>query len=105
VEVLEAIADRLPSYFPIPTPRGKSKKNSNFEEVLAKLRGEPKSITTKRKMTIVGQLAELPRKLTTRLTLFTAALIHVNDYIKDLLEIIRLYTKHYPEPVPELPNK
>ena len=104
VEVLEAIADSLAIAISQSQLHGQIQEELELlEEVLAKLRKTEEHLLQSEKMTIVGQLAAgIAQEINNPINFIYGSLIHVNDYIKDLLEIIRLYTKHYPEPVPEI---
>ena len=104
VEVLEAIADSLAIAISQSQLHGQIQEELELlEEVLAKLRRTEEHLLQSEKMTIVGQLAAgIAQEINNPINFIYGSLIHVNDYIKDLLEIIRLYTKHYPEPVPEI---
>ena len=104
VEVLEAIADSLAIAISQSQLQGQIQEQLELlEELLAKLRRTEEHLLQSEKMTIVGQLAAgIAQEINNPINFIYGSLIHVNDYIKDLLEIIRLYTKHYPEPVPEI---
>ncbi|MEG3839030.1 cache domain-containing protein [Microcoleus sp. herbarium14] len=104
VEVLEAIADSLAIAISQSQLHGQIQEELKLlEEVLAKLRRTEEHLVQSEKMTIVGQLAAgIAQEINNPINFIYGSLIHVNDYIKDLLEIIRLYTEHYPEPVPEI---
>jgi signal transduction histidine kinase len=52
---------------------------------------------------MVGQLAaEVVQEINNPINFIYGRLIHFNDYIKDLLNIIRLYREQYPQPVPRI---
>lgn len=54
-------------------------------------------------MTVLGQLAAgIAREINNPINFIYGSMIHLNDYIKDLLTIIRLYSEQYPEPVPRI---
>ena len=104
VEVLEAIADSLAIAISQSQLQAQIQEELKLlEELLAKLRRTEEHLVQSEKMTIVGQLAAgIAQEINNPINFIYGSLIHVNDYIKDLLEIIRLYTEHYPEPVPEI---
>src|SRR6476469_1372341 len=84
---------RWRSQFPNPNSTGKFR---STEELLVQ----------SEKMTIIGQLtAEVAREINTPINFIYGRLIHLNDYIKDLLKIIRLYREQYPEPGPRIAKK
>ncbi|WP_445310188.1 cache domain-containing protein [Microcoleus vaginatus] len=104
VEVLEAIADSLAIAISQSQLHGQIQEELKLlEEVLAKLRITEEHLVQSEKMTIVGQLAaEVAQEINNPINFIYGRLIHVNDYIKDLLNIIRLYREQYPEPVPRI---
>ncbi|MEG4959427.1 MULTISPECIES: ATP-binding protein [unclassified Microcoleus] len=104
VEVLEAIADSLAIAISQSQLHGQSQEDLKLlEEVLAKLRRNEEHLVESEKMAIVGQLAaEVAQEINNPINFIYGRLIHLNDYIKDLLNIIRLYREQYPEPVPRI---
>ncbi len=104
VEVLEAIADSLAIAISQSQLHGQIQEDLKLlEEVLAKLRRNEEHLVETEKMTVVGQLAaEVAREINNPINFIYGRLIHLNDYIKDLLNIIRLYREQYPEPVPRI---
>ncbi|WP_333450494.1 cache domain-containing protein [Microcoleus sp. herbarium5] len=104
VEVLEAIADSLAIAISQSQLHGQIQEELKLlEEVLAKLRITEEHLVQSEKMTIIGQLtAEVAQEINNPINFIYGRLIHVNDYIKDLLNIIRLYREQYPEPVPRI---
>jgi len=107
VEVLEAIADSLAIAISQSQLHGQIQEELKLlEEVLAKLRSTEELLVQSEKMTIIGQLtAEVAREINTPINFIYGRLIHLNDYIKDLLKIIRLYREQYPEPGPRIAKK
>ncbi|MBD1810619.1 ATP-binding protein [Microcoleus vaginatus DQ-U2] len=104
VEVLEAIADSLAIAISQSQLHGQIQQELKLlEEVLAKLRITEEHLVQSEKMTIIGQLAaEVAQEINNPINFIYGRLIHVNDYIKDLLNIIRLYREQYPDPVPRI---
>lgn len=104
VEVLEAIADSLAIAISQSQLHGQIQEELKLlEEVLAKLRITEEHLVQSEKMTIIGQLAaEVAQEINNPINFIYGRLIHVNDYITDLLNIIRLYREQYPEPVPRI---
>ena len=102
VEVLEAIADSLA--IAIAQSQLHEQIQEEFkllEEVLAKLRRTEEHLIESEKMTIVGQLAAgIVQEINNPINFIYGSLIHVNDYLKDLLNIIQFYGEQYPESVP-----
>src|SRR6476469_167719 len=107
VEVLEAIADSLAIAISQSQLHGQIQEDIKLlEEVLAKLRITEEHLVQSEKITMVGQLAaEVAREINNPINFIYGRLIHLNDYIKDLLHIIRLYREQYPEPVPGIAKK
>ncbi|MEG4913680.1 cache domain-containing protein [Microcoleus sp. B7-D4] len=107
VEVLEAIADSLAIAISQSQLHGQIQEEIQLlEEVLAKLIITEEHLVQSEKITIVGQLAsEVAQEINNPINFIYGRLIHLNDYIKDLLSIIRLYREQYPEPVPRIAKK
>ncbi|MEG4376825.1 MULTISPECIES: cache domain-containing protein [unclassified Microcoleus] len=107
VQVLEAIADSLAIAISQSQLHGQVQEELKLlEEVLAKLRITEEHLAQSEKITMVGQLAaEVAREINNPINFIYGRLIHLNDYIKDLLHIIRLYRQQYPEPVPRIAKK
>ncbi|MEG4575647.1 cache domain-containing protein [Microcoleus sp. N3A4] len=104
VEVLEAIADSLAIAISQSQLHGQIQEELKLlEEVFAKLRRTEEHLVQSEKMTIIGQLAaEVSKDINNPINFIYGRLIHLNDYIKDLLDIIRLYREQYPQPVPRI---
>ncbi|WP_333157876.1 cache domain-containing protein [Microcoleus sp. Pol14C4] len=100
VEVLEAIADLLGVAISQSQLHGQIQDNFKLlEEVLVKLRRTEEHLVQRERMTSVGQLAaEVVQEINNPINFIYGRLIHLNDYIKYLLHIIRLYREQYPEP-------
>ncbi|MEG4072886.1 cache domain-containing protein [Microcoleus sp. Pol14C2] len=100
VEVLEAIADLLGVAISQSQVHGQIQENFKLlEEVLVKLRRTEEHLVQRERMTSVGQLAaEVAQEINNPINFIYGRLIHLNDYIKYLLHIIRLYREQYPEP-------
>jgi len=101
VEVLEAIADSLAIAISQSQLHGLIQEELKvLEEVFAKLRRTEEHLVQSEKITMVGQLAaEVVQEINNPINFIYGRLIHLNDYIKDLLNIIRLYREQYPQPV------
>ncbi|MEG4802542.1 cache domain-containing protein [Microcoleus sp. ARI1-B5] len=104
MEVLEAIADSLAIAISQSQLHGQIQEDIQLlEEVLAQLRRTEEHLVQSEKMTIVGQLAAgMAQEINNPINFIYGRLIHVNDYLKDLLNIISLYREQYPEPVPRI---
>ncbi|MEG4119901.1 ATP-binding protein [Microcoleus sp. N9_B4] len=104
---MEAIADSLAIAISQSQLHGQIQEELKLlEEVLAKLRITEEHLVQSEKITMVGQLAaEVAQEINNPINFIYGRLIHLNDYIKDLLHIIRLYREQYPEPVPRIAKK
>jgi two-component system, NtrC family, sensor kinase len=104
MEVLEAVADSLAIAISQSHIYGQIQEQLKvLEEVFAKLRRTEEHLVESEKMTILGQLAAgIAREINNPINFIYGSMIHLNDYIKDLLTIIRLYSEQYPEPVPQI---
>ena len=104
VEVLETIADSLAIAISQSQLQGQIQEELKLlEEGLAKLRRTEEHLVQSEKMTIVGQLAAgIAQEINNPINFIYGSLIHVNDYIKYLLNIIRLYSEQYPQPGPRI---
>ncbi|WP_293149934.1 MULTISPECIES: cache domain-containing protein [unclassified Microcoleus] len=101
VEVLEAIADSLAIAISQSQLHGQIQEELKLlEEVLAQLRRTEEHLVQSEKMTIVGQLAAgIAQEINNPINFIYGRLIHVNDYLNNLLNILRLYREQYPTPV------
>jgi two-component system NtrC family sensor kinase len=104
VEVLEAIADSLAIAISQSQLHGQVQEELKLlEEVFAKLRRTEEHLVQSEKITMVGQLAaEAVQKINNPINFIYGRLSHLNDYIKNLLKIVRLYREQYPQPVPQI---
>ncbi|MEG4037992.1 cache domain-containing protein [Microcoleus sp. S11D4] len=104
LEILEAIADSLAIAISQSQLQGQIQEELKLlEEVLAQLRKTEEHLVKSEKMAILGQLAAgISQDINNPINFIYGRLIHVNDYIKYLLEIIHLYREQYPQPVPRI---
>ncbi|MCC3407766.1 MAG: GAF domain-containing protein [Microcoleus sp. PH2017_10_PVI_O_A] len=104
VEVLETIADSLAIAISQSQLHGQIQEELKLlEEVLAQLRRTEEHLVQSEKMTIVGQLAAgIAQEINNPINFIYGRLIHVNDSLNDLLNILRLYREQYPTPVPRI---
>ncbi|WP_424410490.1 cache domain-containing protein [Microcoleus sp.] len=104
LEVLEATADSLAIAISQSQLQGQIQEELKLlEELLAQLRRTEEHLVKSEKMAILGQLAAgISEDINNPINFIYGRLIHVNDYIKYLLEIIRLYREQYPQPVPRI---
>jgi two-component system, NtrC family, sensor kinase len=101
IEVLEAVADSLAIAISQSQLYDQMQEQLKLlEEVLIKLRRTEEHLVQSEKMTVLGQLAAgIAREINNPINFIYGSMIHLNDYIKDLLNIIHLYSEQYPEPV------
>ncbi|MBC6476618.1 MAG: PAS domain S-box protein [Hormoscilla sp. GM7CHS1pb] len=79
------------------------KKNEQLSETLADLKRTQLQLIQAEKMSSIGQMvAGVAHEINNPVNFIYGNLTHAEDYIKDLLEIIRLYDRHYPQPHPEI---
>ncbi len=104
MEVLQAVTDSLAIAISQSQLQGKNQEQLKFvEEVLAKLRIIEEHLMQNQRTTIVGKLAaEIAKEINNQINFIYGNLIHVNDYLQDLFNIIRIYADKYPESVPEI---
>ncbi len=104
MEVLEAVADSLAIAISQSQLNGEVQDQLKLlEEVFAKLRRTEEHLVKKEKITILGKLAAgIASESNNQINFVYGHLLHINDYIKDLLNIIRLYSDKHPESVREI---
>lgn len=78
-------------------------KAHELEQTLQKLTSAQSQLVQGEKMSSLGQLvAGVAHEINNPVNFIYGNLTHANDYTQDLLNLIELYQKHYPEPVPEI---
>ena len=104
VEVLEAVADSLAIAISQSQLQGQIQDQLKLlEEVFTKLRRTESHLVERERITILGKLAAgIARESNNPINFIYGHLIHINDYIKDLLNMIRLYSEKHPESVREI---
>jgi two-component system, NtrC family, sensor kinase len=104
IQVLEAVADSLAIAISQSQLHEEVQNQLKLlDEVFAKLRRTEEHLVQRERITIIGKLtAGIAREINNPINFIYGHLIHVNDYIKDLLNIIRLYSAKYPESVREI---
>ncbi len=78
-------------------------KARELEQTLQKLTSAQSQLVQGEKMSSLGQLvAGVAHEINNPVNFIYGNLSHANDYTQDLLNLIELYQKHYPDPVPEI---
>ncbi len=78
-------------------------KARELEHTLAQLTSAQSQLVQGEKMSSLGQLvAGVAHEINNPVNFIYGNLSHANDYTQDLLNLIELYQKHYPDPVPEI---
>jgi two-component system, NtrC family, sensor kinase len=74
-----------------------------LEEVSTKLRRTESHLVERERITILGKLAAgIASEINNPINFIYGHLIHINDYIKDLLNLIRIYSEKHPESALEI---
>ncbi|HLO48295.1 MAG TPA: ATP-binding protein, partial [Kamptonema sp.] len=74
-----------------------------LDEALTELKRTQSQLVQSEKMSSLGQLvAGIAHEINNPVSFIYGNLSHVDDYSNQLLNIIKLYSKYYPEPVPEI---
>ena len=75
----------------------------HLSTALYKLQQTQAQLVQQEKMSSLGQLvAGVAHEINNPVNFINGNLIHANDYIQDLLNLLQLYQKHYPNPVLEI---
>jgi PAS domain S-box-containing protein len=78
-------------------------KARELEQTLEQLTSAQAQLIQSEKMSSLGQLvAGVAHEINNPVNFIYGNLSHANEYTQDLLHLIELYQKHYPDPVPEI---
>jgi len=77
-----------------------------LENTVQQLKGTQAQLVQKEKMSSLGQMvAGVAHEINNPVNFIYGNLIPAEEYIKDLLELIKVYQVYYPTPAPEIANK
>lgn len=80
-----------------------SEANQQLSQALQELRQTQAQLVQSEKMSGLGQMvAGIAHEINNPITFISGNLAHTSEYVKDLLELMHLYQKHYPNPVVEV---
>jgi two-component system, NtrC family, sensor kinase len=104
MEVLEVVADSLAIAIFQSQLQGKNQEQLKLlEEVLTKIRITEEHLMQSQRTIIVGKLAAgIAKEINNPINFIYSNLIYINDYLKDLFNIIDIYAAKYPESVQEI---
>lgn len=79
------------------------KQATQLEKALLELKQAQLQLIQTEKMSSLGQLvAGIAHEINNPVTFIYGNINHADEYAKDLLELVRLYANHYPQPVAEI---
>ncbi len=111
VELLQAVCDQLAIAIAQAelyaqsqnSARIAEEKAQQLEQALRELQQTQAQLIQTEKMSSLGQLvAGVAHEINNPVNFIHGNLTHVDEYTQDLLRLIQLYQKHYPEPNPEI---
>ena len=79
---------------------------TNLEQTLNQLKKTQIQLVHNEKMSSLGEMvAGIAHEINNPVNFIYANLDHVNNYVRDLLDLLSLYQQHYPEPDAEIKSK
>ncbi|MEP0755241.1 trifunctional serine/threonine-protein kinase/ATP-binding protein/sensor histidine kinase [Trichocoleus sp. Lan] len=83
-----------------------NEKNVRLSQTLQELKRTQTQLIQTEKMSSLGQLvAGVAHEINNPVNFIYGNLVHVNEYTQDLLNLMQLYAKHYPNPVSEIQDE
>jgi signal transduction histidine kinase len=81
-------------------------KNQEIEEAFRELQKTQTQLIQTEKMSSLGQMvAGIAHEINNPVNFIYGNIIHINDYIRDLLGLVNLYQEQYPEATPEIESE
>ncbi|MCP2731603.1 PAS domain S-box protein [Limnofasciculus baicalensis] len=81
-------------------------KNTRLKQTLNKLQQTQTQLIQNEKMASLGQMiAGIAHEINNPICFIDGNIVYANQYTSDLLHLLELYEKHYPEPVAEIKNE
>ncbi|MEQ9480762.1 PAS domain S-box protein [Coleofasciculus sp. F4-SAH-05] len=81
-------------------------KNKKLKQVLRQLKNTQAQLVQNEKMISLGQMmAGIAHEINNPISFIYGNITYARDYTLDLFNLIELYAKHYPAPVPEIQDK
>lgn len=81
-------------------------KNTRLKQTLNKLQQTQTQLIQNEKMASLGQMvAGIAHEINNPICFIDGNIVYADQYASDLLHLLELYRKHYPEPVPEIKDE
>lgn len=81
-------------------------KAANFEKTLHELQQTQAQLIQSEKMSSLGMLvAGIAHEINNPINFISGNLAHATEYSQDLLNLVQLYAKHYPQPIAEIQDQ
>ncbi len=81
-------------------------KNTRLKQTLNKLQQTQTQLIQNEKMASLGQMvAGIAHEINNPICFIDGNIVYANQYASDLLHLLELYAKHYPQPVTEIKNE